>query len=507
MKRMPLLFTVVIATLCSSLCEGIIGSHFWKIRQLVDERRANALMQSLPGKPGSISELFITQPLDHFDRLSQEAGKTFQQRLFVNDQFYEAQKGPVFLYIQGEGALSPNAAKAGFPAELAKSLGALIVAAEHRFYGASINDDGLKLDSLRHLSSQQALADLAEVHTFISQKFNLSRDHPWVCFGGSYSGALSAWFRIKYPHLVIGALASSAPVRALENFEGYNDVVAASLESSIVGGNEECMTQIQQAFIQIDALLKLGNHTLLEGYFKSCEPVTDPLDRLTFVSNLASIVQGVVQYNNEIPGLDIDGICGIMAVSSDPLRNLAALNTEFMKIMNMSCVNNTYAESVRMVANTTVDRKAQGPGIRQWIWQTCTQFGYYQTCDDNTNCPFSRLIDLPSQTKLCSDFFNITPQDIAKFVSFTNDYYGGDRPHGNKIIFSNGSIDPWHKLGVLTDLSDTEKAVFIVGTAHCNDLGSSNSKDPQQLTAARKKIATIITGWLKEAQQNQINSL
>ncbi|OWF35753.1 thymus-specific serine protease-like [Mizuhopecten yessoensis] len=502
MKWTAPVFTVVIAALCTSLCEGILGNHFWKIRRLVETRRINGLSDGqILGKPSSVSELFITQPLDHFDRLSQEAGETFQQRVFVNDQFYETPKGPVFLYIGGEGTLNPMAAKAGFPAELAKPHGALIVAAEHRFYGASINDDGLKLDSLRHLSSQQALADLAEVHTYISQRYNLSRDHPWVCFGGSYAGALSAWFRVKYPHLVVGALASSAPVMALTNFEGYNDVVAASLESSIVGGTEECMTQIQQAFIQIDALLKLGNHKMLEGYFKSCQPVTDPLDRLTFVSNLASIIQGAVQYNREIPGLDIDTICGIMQVTSDPLANLASLNLKFMEIMNMSCENNSYTESVRMLANTTVDRKAQGAGIRQWTWQTCTQFGYYQTCDANTSCPFSHLIDLTSQTQLCRDFFSISPKDIPKFVGFTNEYYGGSSPRGSKIIFSNGSIDPWHKLGVLTGLSATEQAVFIEGTAHCNDLMPSKPKDPPQLTAARRKIASIITGWLKDEQR------
>ena len=40
--------------------------------------------------------------------------------------------------------------------EFAKRYGALIFAVEHRFYGASINANGLLLENLKHLSSQQA---------------------------------------------------------------------------------------------------------------------------------------------------------------------------------------------------------------------------------------------------------------------------------------------------------------------------------------------------------------
>ena len=45
---------------------------------------------------------------------------------------------------------------AGAYIKFAKTYGALIFAVEHRFYGQSLNDDGLKLENLKYLSSQQA---------------------------------------------------------------------------------------------------------------------------------------------------------------------------------------------------------------------------------------------------------------------------------------------------------------------------------------------------------------
>lgn len=45
----------------------------------------------------------------------------------------------------------------GHHVDMAEEHGALLVALEHRFYGDSINPDGLKTENLASLSSQQAL--------------------------------------------------------------------------------------------------------------------------------------------------------------------------------------------------------------------------------------------------------------------------------------------------------------------------------------------------------------
>ena len=57
--------------------------------------------------------------------------------------------------------------------------------------------------SLKYLNSEQALADLATFCQEMALKFNLTNSK-WISFGGSYPGSLSAWYRLKYPHLVQG---------------------------------------------------------------------------------------------------------------------------------------------------------------------------------------------------------------------------------------------------------------------------------------------------------------
>lgn len=73
--------------------------------------------------------------------------------------------------------------------------------------------------NLQYLSVDQALADLAY---FIKtkKKDENRRNSTVIVFGGSYAGSVASWARLKYPHLIQGALASSAPVLAKLDFNG-----------------------------------------------------------------------------------------------------------------------------------------------------------------------------------------------------------------------------------------------------------------------------------------------
>jgi pimeloyl-ACP methyl ester carboxylesterase len=76
---------------------------------------------------------------------------------------------------------------------------------------------------MQWLNSEQALKDLAYfTETLTRTKQHRINKNPWIAIGGSYPGALSAWYRYKYPHLTIGAIASSAVVNAFANYPQFD---------------------------------------------------------------------------------------------------------------------------------------------------------------------------------------------------------------------------------------------------------------------------------------------
>ncbi|XP_078064164.1 thymus-specific serine protease, partial [Mustelus asterias] len=417
------------------------------------------------------------------------------QRYWVNTDLWEQHRGPVFLFIGGEGALTEYSVLAGEHVDLARKYRALLVSLEHRYYGASINPDGLNDHNIQFLSSQQALADLATFHEFIEQRFNLTRNIRWICFGGSYPGSLSAWFRLKFPHLVFAAVASSAPVRAQLDFTGYDEVVSKSLSNPVVGGSLKCRSAVAQAFSRLDQILAGGNTSGLEADFRSCQKLQGNADRGEFAGNLADIVMGTVQYNNEMAGNNIANLCQVMTNQSlgSTYQRLMVLNKNYMDFMQLQCVDNSHQSALEQLRSIEV--KPFGVGMRQWYYQTCNEFGYYQTCEDKS-CPLSSWLTLRSQVDICGQVFGIDPGSVQGAVDFTNDFYGANHPAASRVIFVNGDIDPWHVLSVLKNQSRSELAVVINGTAHCANMNPVEEGDPPSLKQARQKVDDLVGAWL-----------
>lgn len=140
-----------------------------------------------------------------------------------------------------------------YPFMVGASHGARLFVLEHRFYGASQPFDDWSLESFRYLSSEQAMADIA----YFLASMNVDNEaRQTIVVGGSYPGALSAWFRAKYPHMAIASWASSAVVQPIVDFWQYDEQVYASTKLS----GDWCPAAIAEtnAFVTEQAALRLN---------------------------------------------------------------------------------------------------------------------------------------------------------------------------------------------------------------------------------------------------------
>ena len=148
----------------------------------------------------------ISQPIDHFG----SPKGTYEERYCIYDQFYDKSKpagpivgneSPVTLYINASGLMW----------EHGKELNAVLVWAEHRFEGTSFPNLTSVPDCAVAGTSAQALADYIALIKMLKDEYG-GPGMPVIAFGGSYGGMLAAWIRIRYPKIITGAIAASAPV-------------------------------------------------------------------------------------------------------------------------------------------------------------------------------------------------------------------------------------------------------------------------------------------------------
>ena len=70
-----------------------------------------------------------------------------------------------------------------------------------------------------------------------------------MVIGGSYPGAMSAWFRSRYPHLAVASWASSAVVQPIVDFQQYDKQTYTSTKKS----GDWCPQMIQDSMSYVTA--------------------------------------------------------------------------------------------------------------------------------------------------------------------------------------------------------------------------------------------------------------
>ena len=65
----------------------------------------------------------------------------------------------------------------------------------------------------------------------------MGRDADWIVIGGSYPGALVAWFKSQYPDYAVGAWSSSGVIHAIKDYKMFESKNSKNLASTVSGIN------------------------------------------------------------------------------------------------------------------------------------------------------------------------------------------------------------------------------------------------------------------------------
>nr|XP_033334208.1 lysosomal Pro-X carboxypeptidase [Megalopta genalis] len=436
----------------------------------------------------------IHMPVDHF---SFSVEDTFKLRYLINDTWQGENNPPIFFYTGNEGDIEAFAQNTGFMWEIAPEFGALLVFAEHRYYGESMPYGNKSYNDSKHLgylTSEQALADYIDLIQDLKSTLKY-KDSPVIVFGGSYGGMLSAWIRIKYPHIVQGAIAASAPIlqfTGVVECESFSRIV----KSDFMMAHPNCSTNIEKSWSAINNVTSndKGKKWLSDNW-KLCEPLKNDsqVKQLKDYLQEAYIDLAMVNYPYAanflvpLPAYPVKAAC-------KHLTNELLTETDLLLAIYQAV--NLYSNYTGGVKCLDINDSTlySNLGAIGWPYQACTEM-VMPTCADGINDMFEREEwNFEAYTKECEEQFSVKPQAdrICKQYGCT------DLSAATNIVFSNGLLDPWSSGGVLKNLSSSAIAILIPEGAHHLDLRGSNENDPYSVILARKYHRYFIRQWIKE---------
>lgn len=434
----------------------------------------------------------------------------------------------------------------GIVSILANATGGLGVILEHRYYGTSFPLPDLSTESLRFLTTDQALADMAYFAKHVQfeglDEYDLSPFNvPYIAYGGSYAGAFVAFLRKLYPDIYWGAISSSGVTEAIYDYWQY-------YEAAQLFAPGDCATNTQKLTNVVDNIL-IGKNG------------TDYVQQLKDVFGLGNITR-----SDDFANTISFGIAGLQNTNWDPAENDTSFGTYCDALSSTTLLyNNTASKQSTVVSlleaggygNETAS--LTGPFLnyigyvndsevtacteegltqdqcfgnynatfyelddisqtwRSWPYQYCFEWGYLQTGSGvpKDELPLiSRLIDLNFTSAVCKDSFNITaPSQIERINK-----WGGFNISYPRLAIIGGEHDPWRQstplaLGLPNRTSTTSEPVHLIPDAvhHWDENGlfpnqTTASLPPATIKDVQAFEVEFVKAWVAEWKQEKSRS-
>lgn len=400
---------------------------------------------------------------------------TYKNRYYVNEAYYSP-GGPVFLLDAGESVTEAMTGlflynSTSFYGRLLQEFHGMGVLWEHRYYGDSVPFGTYSTDpdpeQMKYLTTDQALADIP----YFAQSF--TRDHfreidltshntPWVMMGRSYPGMRAALARQTYPDTIFAAYVSSAPVEARIDASAYFNQVWRAL---VAKGFENCARDTQAAMQYIDEQLA-GNRTAASIKQKILGPGAEANSN------------GDIAYVLSTPYLALqesgtDGQLGDLCtyLETDPHTNHTAGPHGLASTLGQQYVAERLASWPGFVASANAIRTtncSHGPGpsscdlsqpytdpmALSWVWQTCTEWGYFLAHNAGPLSLVSKYLTVEYQQDLCSRNFPTARKTgrlpVHPPADAFNARHGGWHMRPANTYWTVGEWDPWRAFSVFS---------------------------------------------------------
>ena len=438
----------------------------------------------------------FVQRVDHFGYTT---NATFVQRVIIHDGHWRSDGDPIFFYAGNEDDIFMFANHTGFIWDISEEFSALVVFAEHRYYGKSLPFGKESFSSPRkfgYLSISQALADFAADIQWIKASYN-GTNSPVILFGGSYGGMLAVYMRQKYPHLVAGALASSAPIwtfPSMYNCTRFNQVVT----SDFANYNSTCVDAVKQSWPALRRIASTSEGLQwIESTFHLC-PIDPPntLD-IDFFFSWISVIYSILAMTDypmesafikEKPPYPIGEFCRQMPSSRVDDKELIGA---IYRGLSRSYLNYT-GKSKCNVLNEDQDAA--------WTIQSCTEI-VTPICNSHLDMfepsPSEGQFNLTEYADSCKYYYGVEPN--LEYVEA--ELVGQDLSSLSNVIFSNGLRDPWSTGGVLESNNDKIDVLVMQNACHHEDLKGSHPLDTAEVIETRRQEKKIIKRWMKEHRE------
>uniref|UniRef100_A0A1Y9H2F3 Prolylcarboxypeptidase n=1 Tax=Anopheles dirus TaxID=7168 RepID=A0A1Y9H2F3_9DIPT len=441
----------------------------------------------------NITVEFFTTEVDHSNN---QDGATWSNRYLSSmDHFVES--GPLFVFLTGDVPLDPALIdESTLINEMARDLGGAVFALETRFYGESQPVGDLSVESLRLLTTDQILADVADFvlhlrRTVIGNPFA----HVLVA-GTGLGGGLATWFRVRYPHLADAAWSSSGYLRAVYDFQEFSSEWA---EAAIAAGSQECYNRIFIAFHVAQNLIDLGLEGILYEELNLCSPIdaTDRMQVAYFFSVLMTSIELYTMRNGNVR--DFAAVCEDITANGFPTSLDAFANWFNWRFEEGNgCIVVDFDVLIESLRETSPADDSNVSGDRQFLYQQCTEYGWFLTTDSDLQ-PFGERVQMELYYEMCRRVFGewVTPQLMYLSTERTNARFGGSTPNVMQAHFTNGAFDPWRYTSIVSDLNAYALADVIPGELAGADLGAiSEEHDSAELVAVKRRLKELFESYL-----------